>query len=619
MCGIAGCFSFTGEEPSENYFRWCMQTMKHRGPDDDGMWSNNRNYLGAFVRLSVRDVSQLGHQPMLSADGNYCLSFNGEIYNTAVLCNYLKGFSIRWKSSSDTEILLYALIYLGVDKTLAITDGMYAFAWYNKLQDELVVARDRMGIKPLYLGSNDKGVVYSSQYDHIINHAYFRDNAIDTGALGQYLQLGYTPVGSGVYEQTQLVPQGTYFKIKHKQISSYKYYDFQYNAHTVLPEELSHALQHTVESQLISDVPVGCFLSGGVDSSLAVWYASQGHKKINCFTIGNMQREFDESGPAKELAHKTEVSHHISILSNEHALALIARHAEAFSEPYADHSSLPILHLSSFAKEKVTVALSGDGADELFWGYNRSIKLLSETSLYSGQHFLRKPLAALYRIYKLNQVIGAGFWNQDNFDLLYYQRMFVTGAYEQVPKLFKRNTPWPDVLRQLANQLNRNSQNTELMQHARYIELYFHLQRILIKTDRASMFSGLEVRVPYLSNAMLQYASALTHKDCIWKTEGKYNVKKLLEHYMGSSFAFRKKQGFVIPIDHWMHTTLKADVTEKLLDMPSALSCFFDKKRLESYVRTYFSQKSNRSWFVWTLYTLVLWHRNHVNKYNQKA
>lgn len=614
MCGLAGCFSFTGERPSSDYFTWCMQSMKHRGPDDQGMWTNNQNYLAAFVRLSIRDVSIRGHQPMLSQDAKYCLSFNGEIYNTTVLQDHLKVYDIHWVSSSDTEILLYALIYLGLEKTLDLIDGMFAFAFYNIEQDELVLARDRMGIKPLYLGINDKGVVYSSQYDHIINHAYFIDNPIDTGALGQYLQLGYSPPGNGIIGQTQLVPQGTYYRIKHKQVKYYKYYDFEQQAKKTSSDEIADILKTSVESQLVSDVPVGCFLSGGVDSSLVVWYAAQAHTKINCFTIGNTIDEFDESGNAKQIAETAGVNHHISFLSNEHALALTAKHIEAFSEPYADHSSLPILHLSAFAKENVKVALSGDGGDELFWGYSRSVKLLQQSSLYSSLGFVRKSLAAIYKLYYTNKVLGAGFWNQDNFDLLYYQRMFITGAYERVPLLFKKNVPWPETINALSARLHKKTSITELMQHARYIELYYHLQRILLKTDRSSMYSGLEVRVPYLSNAILQYAAALTHDQCINKNEGKDNLKKLLEQYMGPSFAYRKKRGFVVPIDNWLRTTLKSDVKEKILDMPSSLSIFFDKQRLEQYVKEYFTGKNNESWLIWSLYTLVLWNNMHVNK-----
>ncbi len=617
MCGLAGCFSFSGHVPDENYFQWCIHSMKHRGPDDSGLWSNKRNYLAAFVRLSIRDISSHGHQPMFSADGNYCITFNGEIYNTNHIKNALKPFSIAWQSSSDTEVLLYAIIHFGINDVLELIDGMFAFAYYDIKNDALILARDRMGIKPLYIGKNKNGVVYSSQYDHIINHVYFRKNSISSIGLCQYLQLGYVPPGSGIMEETWLVPQGHYYTIKQHQINAHQYYDFAKESIVHPQSNLSEALVSSVESQLVSDVPVGCFLSGGVDSSLITSVASKINSSINCFTIGNHDNKFDESEKAAAVANTAKLNHHIAYLGLDNAVGLIQQHVAAFSEPFADHSSLPLLHLASFTKQKATVALSGDGADELFWGYNRSLKLLDTSKLYSHLHFLRKPLANLHKIYHANGVIGAGYWNQNNFDILYYQRLFNIGSYELVPELFSENQTLPTSITALSKELKSNTDTLVLMNHARYIELQFHLQRILLKTDRAAMFSGLEVRVPFLSNAMLKYAASLTYKDCIQKNNGKHNLKQMLAGIMGSDFAFQKKQGFVIPIEQWMKGPLKKDIIEKLFDLPTILDHYFDRQKLRNHINEYFKEKNNHGYFIWTMYVLVLWYHFHVNKFEK--
>lgn len=613
MCGLVGYFSFSNDVPNENYFQWCINTMKHRGPDDSGLWSNGRNYLAAFVRLSVRDISTHGHQPMFSVDRNYCITFNGEIYNTSEIKHSLNDFSIEWQSSSDTEVLLYAIIHHGIQKALEMIDGMFAFAYFDVKNDALILARDRMGIKPLYIGQNKNGVVYSSQYDHIINHPFFKNNSIDSNALGQYLQLGYVPVGLGMLEETWLVPQGHYYTIHKQSIQAYQYYEFAKESVVHKDSSLENTLSTAVQAQLVSDVPVGCFLSGGVDSSLITLLAAKSNSSLHSFTIGNQESNFDESAKAAAVANMAKLKHHISFLGLDNASSLIQQHVAAFSEPFADHSSLPLLHLASFTKQKATVALSGDGADELFWGYQRSLKLLKSSKLYSHSHFLRKPLASMNKIYHGKKRIGAGYWNQDNFDMLYYQRLYNIGAYELVPELFLGKLSWPKSISTLSKELDSNTNIHVLMNHARIIELQFHLQRILLKTDRATMFSGLELRVPFLSNAMLKFAASLSYKDCIHSKNGKYNLKKSLSSIMGSEFAFQKKQGFIIPIEQWMKGPLRKDIIEKLFDLPTALVHFFEVEKLRKHITEYFEGKNNHGNFIWTIYVLVLWYDFHVN------
>lgn len=226
-------------------------------------------------------------------------------------------------------------------------------------------------------------------------------------------------------------------------------------------------------------------------------------------------------------------------------------------------------------------------------------------------------MATLKKMYHGKRLIGAGYWNQDNFDLLYYQRLFNIGAYELVPELFSKNQTWPNSITAISKELKSNTDIRVLMHHARCIEMQIHLQRILLKTDRASMFSGLEVRVPFLSNAMLKYAATLTYKDCIQQHTGKYNLKNMLASIMGSDFAFQQKQGFIIPIDQWMKGPLKKDIIEKLFVLPDAFVHFFDQEKLRMHVEEYFKGKNNHGYFIWTMYVLTLWYHFHINKFEK--
>jgi len=588
--------------------------MKHRGPDDQSVWHNDRNYIAGFVRLSIRDLSRNGNQPMVTEDGNYCLSFNGEIYNTTDIKKLLEPYRSAYKSTSDTELLLYALVHLGIDRTLEVIDGIFAFAFYDLITDKLIVARDRVGVKPLYLGISNDGIIYSSQYDHIINHDYFKNESVSDTSIATYLFLGYMPENDGIIGKTRLFPHGHYAVIEKGAINFKCYYNYSFQQRNGNKNDFDEIFSKVVNEQLVSDVPVGTFMSGGVDSTLVSYFANQ-KKHIHSFTIGVNDKAIDESASAAQFADIFQTEHSCKFINDHDLQKLINDNIMAFSEPFADFSSIPTLLVSAFAKEKVTVALSGDGGDELFWGYPRNRKALEAIPLY-----LKSPLARRFDLVysKLKNYSSTDLsrhWNNSDFFDFYYSALFTTGAVTHVPNICKAGAAKIFFFDELIKNLNGQKEASCLMNIVRKMEVDIHLQRILLKVDRASMFHSLEVRVPFLSNAMLDHSLAYSYKNCIEGTHGKINLKRSLINKTKEELVLKPKKGFIIPIDQWIRTQFKNEITEKLMDMPPHLSMLFRRDKLKDLLISHMNGVQSSGWFIWSLYALVQWDYVHRNKY----
>jgi len=612
MCGITGIYQYNKNIRADIPFvQWALQSMHHRGPDSNGIWDNGENYVAGFVRLSIRDLSENGSQPMLSADGQYCISFNGEMYNTDPFKKRLEEKGVRFKSSTDTEVLLYSLIHWGAEYVLQQFDGIFAFAFYDHKANQLTLARDRSGIKPLYIGSCTEGVVYSSQYDHVINHDYFKNNPINPGAVGAYLSLGYVPENNGLIAGTYLLPHGYYAVLNKQGLNTYKFYHYPLQQSTVSKTNLEAALADSVAAQMVSDVPLGTFMSGGVDSPLVAYYAKQ-HTPIKSFTIGVDDPKIDESKAAAAYADIFQTEHACKFITEKDLLSTIDDNTKAFSEPFADYSSIPTLILSAFAREKVTVALSGDGGDELFWGYPRNEKMLRQGLLFQRSKPARwlKFLGEKLRGGKRETI--KRHLEVNDFPAFYYRSLFITGAEYWLPTLFKAKADEAFFLKELYQDSNcLKTDDHSIMNALRKLEFDIHLQRILIKVDRASMYHSLEVRVPVLSNSMIDYSSSLPYTDCIQKGIGKYNLKQLLISKSNEELVMKPKKGFIIPIGHWLRKELRKDVEEKLLNMPKELADLFDKKEMERLLHEHMTGKQDWGWFIWAIYALVNWNNHH--------
>lgn len=615
MCGIAGMYLFKKSDLQQDYFRACLSTMKHRGPDAQAIWHNAKNYITAFARLAIRDISPNGNQPMLSDCGNYCITYNGEIYNTVELNNLLKPFRENYRSTSDTELLLYALIHLGVKKTLQTIDGIFAFAFYDAKQNSLVLARDRVGVKPLYAGINTEGFVYSSQYDHIINHPYFSSEALDERAIGSYLQLGYIPENYAAIKNTKMLRHGYYYTVANGKMEEYLYYDYPLQSSQNSLNNIDEILCKSVNEQLVSDVPVGTFMSGGVDSTLVTYFANR-HRPVLSFTIGVRESEMDETEQAKAYAEIFKTKHNQKYFSRTDLLNLIEENTKAFTEPFADFSSLPVLMLSKFAREKATVALSGDGGDELFWGYPRHLKILQNYKFYSNKKSSRRRQLVFNKISGKPNTDVSRHWNEEDFLSYCYHTLFITGALKEVDKIFNAELCSPlayETMRSMHCDLANDEGNA--MNMMRKLEMEIHLQRILLKVDRASMYHSLEVRVPLLSNAMLAFSSNTNYTQCIQNGSGKMNLKKSLIAKTNEQLVMQPKKGFVLPIGEWISSTLKNDVQDKILNMPASFAVMFKKPRLEKLISDHIGRTKENGWMIWALYALVNWHTAHKNNF----
>jgi asparagine synthase (glutamine-hydrolysing) len=354
-------------------------------------------------------------------------------------------------------------------------------------------------------------------------------------------------------------------------------------------------------------------MSGGVDSTLVTHFANR-NTTVNSFTIGIRNHDLDESEAAQQFANIFKTRHHSKFIQPKDLLGLIDENTKAFSEPFADFSSLPTLMLSKFAKEKVTVALSGDGGDELFWGYPRNATALKNIPLYQQGALTRKAALLLSKLKNRQGITLSRHWNEENFTSYYYHALFITGALHWMPRIFKEDAyedyHYANIKNNAANHLNGND---SYMNVARKLETDIHLQRILLKVDRASMYHSLEVRVPLLSNPMLDISTGYSYKQCIAGNSGKINLKNLLVEKTNKELVMRPKKGFVIPMAEWMRTDLKKDITQKILDMPQHLAVYFKKQETENLLQQHMDGHRDWSWFIWAMYSLVNWDAHHRN------
>ncbi len=615
MCGIVGIYSY--KKPvvrEEAYIKKCLQTMRRRGPDASGTWHNKQNYIAGFVRLSIRDLSEQGNQPMLSACGNYCISFNGEIYNSDRFKSLLSNKGIVFKSTSDTEVLLYGLIHLGIEKVLEEYDGIFAFAFYNRLKDELILARDRVGVKPLYIGfdSND-GLIYSSQYDHVINYNSIRDQGLNYGAIGSYLQLGYMADNMGVVKNTLMFPHGHYAIINRLGFQLKRYFSVTTRLNLLSENINEDVFEQATSSQLVSDVPVASYLSGGVDSGLiSVW--SNKHQHVKAFTIGTDDEFTNEHEAAASFAKSAQIEQCIYDIKEDDFLDVINDYFHSHTEPFADFSSIPSLLLSRLVGSSYKVILSGDGPDELFWGYDRNIKYMKSACRYFHAKWKLSGELFYAKLSGNKTVINRRMIASKDFYTYYYQSLFTFGSL-LLPSLYREKCEeafFVEEIRKTYTDLNPADHYMYIM---RDMEMNINLQRILLKVDRSGMYNSVEVRVPYLSNNVIEVALREKWTNHICEKQGKYFLKKTLAAKAGKDYAFKPKKGFLMPMQKWLRQSIKDDVREKILNMPPELNLAFRHKELKKLLHNHIDEGKDYSGIIWAIYALVNWYQLHrINK-----
>ena len=571
MCGIAGILTFeptAGAPEFSQAIRRMTSLMVRRGPDDEGFYASEdgRVRLG-FRRLAILDLTSAGHQPMVSADGRSVIVFNGEIYNHGELRHELELKGACFRSRSDTEVLLEALNHWGVQAILKL-NGMFAFAWYDLRERRLVLARDHAGIKPLYYGQepSGKGIVFGSQYDLLSQSPWGKLGKVRLDVLRLYLRLHHIPPPYGLLANTWQLEPGHYLSIAQDgRMEKRAWWRLPEDPEPSLRgeeavEAVDAAIHSAIRRQRIADVPLGVFLSGGVDSPLVTAVArQQTGRDLKAFTIGNPGWAQDESAAAINFGRRLDVDFRVHEASGEDALARIRNVMAAQHEPFADFSILPTLQVCRFARSEVTVALSGDGGDELFFGYERPLSLLRNGTDFRYPWAIRRAMYYASRLGmgpKKSEVIisrtPGDYYFGVNCRMSDADLELIAPGLPGLPVDFDLYASAPyRSLRQLAD-------------YSRRVEFYGQLQRGLKKVDMASMHHSLEVRVPLLDREVVETSLRCDPFHAMRNGTRKAVLRYALARYVPAAEIPTPKRGFAVPLGDWLRGPLRPLVEETL-------------------------------------------------------
>lgn len=585
MCGITGLIDFSRRSPPDELSRIATrmsQSLAHRGPDDFGVWQDaGCGITLGHQRLAILDLSEHGHQPMISANGRFVLSYNGEIYNHAELRETLKSPGHRFRGHSDTEVLLESIAQWGVAETLTRIIGMFAFAVWDRHRQVLTLARDRVGIKPLYFARFGSLFLFGSELKSLRKHPAFEPK-ICRDALALFLENGYIPAPCSIYENVQKLKPGHFLEVpltaNDSPLVPECYWSFKTIAETNSRkgnfaedhlEQLHGLLRESVRMRLVADVPVGTFLSGGIDSSLITALAGQETgQAIRTFTIGFEEKAYDESAFAKSVVEHLRLEQTLQVVTAAEAREVIPLLPRVYDEPFADSSQIPTFLISKLAREQVTVCLSGDGGDELFGGYNRYHHINRiRNKLAWCPRGVRKPMTQLYDLVRnrwlrrrtepgLAARIGSAKSDWELYSILNRHwpegnRVVIGGDAEK--SAFSPADVWPKL-------------DTFFQSMMAYDGQTYLPEDILCKVDRASMWHGLEVRVPLLDHRVVELAWSMPLAQKVSDGTGKLPLRRMLTRYLPTDLFNRPKTGFGIPLGQWLSGQLR-DWAEDLLSV----------------------------------------------------
>ncbi len=639
MCGYAGFIDLRAETSGhelEQLAHAMADQVRHRGPDDGGTWADPA--VGVALghrRLSIVDLSPLGGQPMVSSDGRFVLAYNGEIYNFRALADDLRAGGTRFRGYSDTEVLLEGCVEWGVEGALERLNGMFSFALWDRHTQTLTLARDRLGIKPLYWGRQQNVVFFGSQPKCFLAHPAF-EARVDRTALASYLRFGYVPAPQSIYEGIAKLPPGQLVRIHPDgthQISTY--WDLRRIAaegvrHRLegsdsdLTDQLEELLLDAVGRRMVADVPLGAFLSGGIDSSTVVaLMQAQSSRPVRTFSIGFGQDLYNEAVHAAAVAKHLGTEHTELYVEPDDAMALIPRLPEWFDEPFGDSSQVPTSLVSHLTRKHVTVALSGDGGDELFGGYNR----------YSWGSRLHNGVAQVPRLFRqfgaaALRALSPDAWNRLARIVPARRRVRLPGekmhkladlialeseaaVYETLVSCWTRpndlvagaqsasDVPWD---RDLEADVPDPKERMQLLDSLTYLP-----DDILAKVDRASMSVGLEARVPLLDHRVVELSWRLRSAMKADRGPGKWVLRRVLDRHVPVALTDRPKMGFAVPIDTWLRGPLR-DWAESLLDARRlGGDGYLNAAPIRKAWNEHTSERLNRHHELWTVLMFQAW------------
>lgn len=614
-------------------------SLRHRGPDDAGIWFDDRIGVGlAHRRLAVVDLSPAGAQPMHSHDGRYVLSFNGEIYNHSELRQALIEAGVSgWHGHSDTEVLLAAVVEWGLDEALRRCNGMFAIALWDRSSEQLVLARDRTGEKPLYVGWVSGALVFGSELRALRCHPEWK-REVEPSALALMLRLGYVPAPWSIQKNVFKLPAASLLRLRIADAAaplSIEAFTARLEAYWSLDETVGQALAHpwdgtedgaidalqallddAVRIRMMADVSVGALLSGGVDSSLVVASMQrQSRSPVRTFTVGFDEVALDESGPARDIAQLLGTEHEEIRVSASHALDMVARLPDVYDEPFADVAQIPALLVCEAARKRVTVALTGDGGDELFHGYQRYLNAESSWGILHGlgEGGRRVAGGVLEQAGRLapRGKRSASLLRQaaripaiDGDD--YYARLlaFTGGGGGIGGEVLSRGLrwAWPRIPTNVSG----------LAQRMRYVDQRLSLpEGIHSKLDRASMAVALELRVPLLDPRLLALSWRMPQRWLARRGTGKLLLRKMLGRQLPSSLASRPKHGFDVPISAWLRGPLREWAADLLSDEALRRDAWIDAKVVRSLFDDHLSGRADYGYALWALLMYLSWSARH--------
>ena len=569
MCGIAGYISLNSSIAPQQ-LKAASNLLQHRGPDADGFYFSADDKMGlAHRRLSIIDLSATANQPMFSSDGRYCIVFNGEVYNFKELIQELKYKGASLKTKSDTEVILELFAQEG-SACFSKLNGMFTFAIFDTQENILTLCRDHVGIKPLFYYCDDQNFVFASELK-AIKSMLQNKLGINATAIPYFLHLGFIPQPLTIYTNTYKFPSAHFLQIK-TATNSFKNLQQQIQAFWKLEntiklstltdkvtakKELNRLLYDSVEKQLISDVPIGTFLSGGVDSSLVTAIAAKisGNNKVKTFSIAIDDGKFNESKFSQAVAQQLQTEHHEFKVKEKEVMSLVDKLIPAYDEPFADSSAFPTMLVSHLAKQYVTVALSGDGGDELFHGYG----------MYNWAKRLSNPITALYRkpLFAASQFMSNKYKRAGNMYAYTKKENQISHIFSQEQYFFKEQEIASLLINPIfnfdsINELPTMARNLSAIEKQSFWDFNYYLKDdLLVKVDRASMQYSLESRVPLLDYRLVEFAYNLDGSLKINNGTMKYLLKDVLYDYLPKAIFERPKWGFSIPLAKWLKTDLK--------------------------------------------------------------
>lgn len=639
MCGLAGYLGSAGDQESIRILERMGDALLHRGPDDGGVWLDVDAGIGlSHRRLSILDLSPAGHQPMVSASGRYVIAFNGEIYNHLDLRRQLGDRA--WRGHSDTETLLAGFEIWSVEQTLQRAVGMFAIALWDRDTRTLTLARDRLGEKPLYYGTQAGVFLFGSELKTLKQHPAF-EGEVDREALALYLRYCYVPVPRSIYRGIHKLAPGTLLRMqvsgRHltepvpfwslKDVAEHGQRKLFQGSDAEAVTELEAKLLDAVRLQQIADVPLGAFLSGGIDSSTIVaLMQAQSTRPVRTFTIGFQEAGYNEAEHAKAVAHHLGTDHTDLYVTPAQARAVIPRLATLYDEPFADSSQIPTYLVSQMARQHVTVSLSGDAGDELFGGYNRYAwgprilqcprpvrKLLAAGLIALSPSAWNRLCRALAPVLPKSMQFAfpgdkaqklASIWGAESQAAIYRGLVSTWPAPAEVvlgsedpATLLDDPFCWAGV--------------SEFEQRMMYLDATSYLpDDILVKLDRAAMGVSLETRLPFLDHRVVEFAWRLPLSMKIRQGQGKWILRQVLYRYVPKELIERPKMGFGVPIDSWLRGPLRDWAEELLSESRLRQEGYFNPAPIRQKWTEHLSGQRNWQYHLWCLLMFQAWLNN---------